>query len=84
MEENEGTDFDESVDLSQHEDDLIEREKSINQEAFKIPMIFGTFTNWRVFQMIKTHQFTSIISAATDKERKQLLSKVFDDVNYNL
>lgn len=32
--------------------------------------------------MLKTHHFTSIISAATDKERKSLLSKVFDDVNY--
>jgi hypothetical protein len=31
-----------------------EKELSINQEAFKTPLIFGTFTNWKVFQMIKT------------------------------
>lgn len=85
LDENDGESaLGESVDLSEHDAVAYEKEKLVNQEASKIPLIFGTFTSWKVFQMIKTHQFTSIISASTDKERTALLNKVFDDVNYNL
>lgn len=54
--------------------------KDLNQ-----PIIFGSFSDWRAFQMLRTYQFACIIAAQNNPEERQcLIDFVFDDHNCNL
>ena len=59
-------------------------DKAVNEDTFKTPLIFGTITDWKVFQMQKAYQYASIVNAQTDEDRKSLSETVFDYKNFEM
>lgn len=47
------------------------------------PLVFGTITDWRAMQMLKTFQATSIMCTTDAEQRECLEHYVFDHVNYD-
>ena len=58
--------------------------KDVNSQVFDYPLVFGTISNWKVMQMLRTYQFTTILCASSDEDRKNLIEWLFDDLNYSL
>lgn len=47
-------------------------------------LVFGTITNWRVFQMLKLYKVTTALVAASESDQNALAADVFDEVNNSL
>ena len=47
--------------------------------ALQYPIVFGTFTEWRAMQMLRTYQVTSILSTTSEEDREALEQFVFDE-----
>ena len=56
-----------------------EGQAQISTSAYGYPIVFGTFSNWKAYQMLRTYQFTSALVAGNNEDRQNLVDHVFDD-----
>jgi len=61
-----------------------EGQTKINMSSYGYPIIFGTFSNCKAYQMFRAVQFTSALVAGNKEDRQNLLDHVFDDQNDRL
>ena len=61
-----------------------EGQTKINMSSYGYPLVFGTFSNWKVYQMLRTLQFASVLVANKAEDRQGLVDHVFDDQNERL
>ena len=71
-----------SLDNPDSEDESDGERALRNRASFDYPVIFGTFSNWKAYQMMRAHQFSSVLVATTNEDRRYLVEHVFDAKSY--